>query len=90
MSSGLEWTFNTCLGCEALTDGVTYCSDSCRLSEDNKEMEWAHSSSLPSSKLIETLSTASPRRRTSVKGEKELRTYNLALDQSKMQRSASC
>ncbi|KAL7940637.1 hypothetical protein V8C42DRAFT_337039 [Trichoderma barbatum] len=90
MSSRLEWTFNTCLGCEALTDGVTYCSESSRLSEDNKEMERAHSSSLSSSKLTKTLSTASPRRSTSAKGEKELRTYSLALGQSKTQRSASC
>ncbi|KAL7903849.1 hypothetical protein GGI35DRAFT_465013 [Trichoderma velutinum] len=89
MSSHLEWTYNTCLGCEVLTEGATYCSESCRLSEDNKEMERAHDSSLSSPGPTETLSTASPIRRSLTKAEQELRTYNLSLDQSKIQRSAS-
>ncbi|KAL7940083.1 hypothetical protein V8C42DRAFT_338624 [Trichoderma barbatum] len=89
MSSRLEWTYNTCLGCDALTDGATYCSESCRLSEDNKGIERVHDSSLSSPRPTETSSTASPRRRTSAKAEQELRTYNMSLDRSKMQRSAS-
>ncbi|PTB40443.1 hypothetical protein M441DRAFT_59193 [Trichoderma asperellum CBS 433.97] len=88
MSSRLEWTYNTCLSCDALTDGSTYCSESCRLSEDNKAMERVHNLSLSSTRP-ETSSTASPRRTISALAERELRTYNMSLDQSKMQRSAS-
>ncbi|KAL7903992.1 hypothetical protein GGI35DRAFT_464457 [Trichoderma velutinum] len=48
MSSRLEWMYNTCLGCDALTEGATYCLEFCRLSEDNKEMERVYDSSLVS------------------------------------------
>ncbi|KAL7940207.1 hypothetical protein V8C42DRAFT_338257 [Trichoderma barbatum] len=89
MSSRLEWTYNRCLGCDALTDGATYCSESCRLSEDNKATERVHDLSLSSTRLTVTSSTTSPRRTISAKAEQELRTYNVSLDQSKMQRSAS-
>ncbi|KAL7940130.1 hypothetical protein V8C42DRAFT_338444 [Trichoderma barbatum] len=76
MSSRLEWTYNTCLGCDALTD-------------DNNAMEKVHDLSLSSMRLTETSSTASPRKTISAKAEQQLRMYNVSLDQSKMQRSAS-
>ncbi|KAL7940592.1 hypothetical protein V8C42DRAFT_337049 [Trichoderma barbatum] len=72
-----------------LTDGETYCSESCRLSEDNNEVTRVHDSSLSSPRPTETSSTASPRRRISAKAEHELGTYNVSLDQSKMQRIVS-
>jgi hypothetical protein len=78
-----------CLSCDALTDGATYCSESCRLSEDNKAVEKVHDLSLSSPGLTETSSTISPRKTTSAKAEQELRKYNASLNQSKMQRSAS-
>ncbi|KAL7940434.1 hypothetical protein V8C42DRAFT_337508 [Trichoderma barbatum] len=91
VSLRLEWTYNTCLGCDVLTDGETYCLESCRLSEDYKEVKRVPDSGLSSPRPTETSSTAnaSPRRRISAKAEQELGTYNVSLDQSNMQRSVS-
>ncbi|KAK0761715.1 hypothetical protein N5P37_005698, partial [Trichoderma harzianum] len=74
-------TYNTCLGCNTLTDGATYCSESCQLFEDNNKVKRVHNSSLSSPRLTEASSTTSPRRRISAKTKKELRTYNISLDQ---------
>lgn len=43
MSSDLSWEHQFCLACDRQTDGATYCSESCRLSDFEKS-----SSSAPS------------------------------------------
>ncbi|KAH7111942.1 hypothetical protein B0J13DRAFT_270257 [Dactylonectria estremocensis] len=90
MLSGLEWTCNPCLSCGTQTEGATYCSDSCRLSEYEKTLASIHNSSSPSTHITQSSST-SPAQDAGVpaKAEKELRAYNMSLDQSKMKRRAS-
>ncbi|KAH6988700.1 hypothetical protein EDB80DRAFT_690251 [Ilyonectria destructans] len=62
MSSGLDWTYNPCLSCGTQTEGATYCSDSCRLSEYEKTPASIHSSSSPSTQHHTVfLNVASPR-----------------------------
>ncbi|KAH8661127.1 hypothetical protein BGZ61DRAFT_151000 [Ilyonectria robusta] len=87
MSLGLEWMYNPCLGCDTQTEGAAYCSDSCRLSEYEKTLASIHCSSSPSMRITSSSST-SPAQEVgaSVKAEKELRAYNMSLDQSKMRR----
>ncbi|KAK6063112.1 hypothetical protein SCUP234_02420 [Seiridium cupressi] len=36
MSSNLSWEHQYCLSCDRQTDGATYCSESCRLSDFDK------------------------------------------------------
>jgi hypothetical protein len=46
MSSDLSWEHQYCLACDRQTDGATYCSESCRLSDFEKS---ASSASTPTS-----------------------------------------
>ncbi|KAH6988291.1 hypothetical protein BKA56DRAFT_578615 [Ilyonectria sp. MPI-CAGE-AT-0026] len=90
MSSGLEWIYHQCLGCDAQTEGATYCSDSCRLSESEKRRASVHCSSSPSMRIISPSSKSTAQEvEVSAKAEKELRAYNLSLDQSTVRRRAS-
>ncbi|KAH7109393.1 hypothetical protein B0J13DRAFT_578961 [Dactylonectria estremocensis] len=89
MSSGLEWTYNPCLGCGIQTDGAAYCSKSCQLSEYENSLTSIRYSSSPSMRIT-TSSTTSPAQAALAETEKELRAYNLSFDQSKMRRRASC
>ncbi|KAH7205322.1 hypothetical protein BKA60DRAFT_579407 [Fusarium oxysporum] len=87
MSSGQEWSYDPCLGCGTQTEGTTYCSDSCRLSEWEKTPAPMRCLSLPSMRIASSSSTSSVQEtKPSAKTEKELRAYNMSLDQSKMPR----
>ncbi|KAH7231292.1 uncharacterized protein BKA55DRAFT_582147 [Fusarium redolens] len=87
MPSGQEWLYDPCLACGTQTEGETYCSDSCRLSECEKAPASTHCSSWPSMRTSSSSSTASAQEvKSSTKVEKELKVYNMSLDSSKMRR----
>ncbi|KXJ97127.1 hypothetical protein Micbo1qcDRAFT_170852 [Microdochium bolleyi] len=47
MSADLDWEHQFCLSCDRQTEGTTYCSESCRLSDFEKCSPLPYSSSTP-------------------------------------------
>jgi hypothetical protein len=74
-----QWADDVCLRCEAQTHGAIYCSEACRLAEDNQKE--APPGSASASTGMRSVALA--------RTKEELRAYNTSLNQSKAQKRVS-
>ncbi|CAJ2511481.1 Uu.00g071060.m01.CDS01 [Anthostomella pinea] len=61
MSSDLSWVHEYCLACDRQTDGATYCSESCRLSDFEHSSTTSTPASSPGASGPSTFNWTAPR-----------------------------